>query len=117
MFESRILLFSLIFSEEAYRLVLTWVVNMLTQLINRSSILIKNIIIIFFFTYLLFNRPVTDAVVQFVSAGVRDDSETFPIVIESLVDQFDMILEQIGPPVLLLLKLLMEKSDKSLLKV
>ena len=55
--------------------------------------------------------------VQFVSAGVRDDSETFPIVIGSLVDQFDMILEQIGPPVLLLLKLLMEKSDKTLLKV
>ena len=55
--------------------------------------------------------------VQFVSAGVRDDSETFPIVIESLVDQFGMILEQIGPSVLLLLKLLMEKSDKSLLKV
>ena len=48
MFESRILPFSLIFSEEAYKLVLTWVVNMLTQLINRSSILIKNIIIIFF---------------------------------------------------------------------
>ena len=55
--------------------------------------------------------------VQFVSAGVRDDSETFPIVIGSLVDHFDMILEQIGPPVLLLLKLLMKTSDESLLKV
>ena len=55
--------------------------------------------------------------VQFVSAGIRDDSETFPIVIRSLVDQLDMILEQIGSPVLLLLKLLMETSDKSLLKV
>ena len=68
-------------------------------------------------SHLFFTRPVTDAVVQFVSAGVRDDSETFPIVIRSLVDQLDMILEQIGSPVLLLLKLLMETSDKSLLKV
>ena len=94
-FESSIFPFSLIFSEEAYKLIMTWVVNMLTQLINRSSILIINIIIIFF-THLFFTRPVTDAVVQFVSARVRDDSETFPMVIGSLVDQFDMILEQIG---------------------